>query len=263
MDRRPSNERLATMTYCVAITIDAGLVFASDSRTHAGVDQVSTYSKMHTFGCDGERQVVLLNSGNLATTQAVITQVRRDRDEKTAMNIDTARDMAELAEYVGSVSRAQGAKHGKAVARAGFSADATFIVGGQIGQESPQIFLVYPQGNFITTSGHTRFLQVGEAKYGKPILDRIIQPSTGLDEAALCALVSMDSTMRSNVTVGPPIEILCYVRDSLRLQRYRCLKEDDSYLMGIKRAWNEKIAQAFADLPALAWTSISSRAGCV
>lgn len=129
------------MTYCVAITVDAGFVFASDSRTHAGVDQVSPYSKMHTFGCDGDRQVVLLNSGNLATTQAVITQMRRDRDEKAAMNIDTA-------------------------------------------------------------------------------------------------------------------------RDSLRLQRYRCLKEDDSYLIEIKRAWNEKIAQAFAELPTLEWTSISSRARC-
>lgn len=250
------------MTYCVAITVDAGLVFASDSRTHAGVDQVSTYSKMHTFGCDGDRQVVLLNAGNLATTQAVLTQMRRDRDEKAAMNIDTVRDMAELAEYVGRINRIQSAKHGKAVARAGFSADATFIVGGQIGQELPQIFLVYPQGNFITTSGHTRFLQVGEAKYGKPILDRIIQPTTSLDEAALCAVVSMDSTMRSNVTVGPPIELLCYVRDSLRLERYRCLKEDDIYLMEIKRAWNEKIAQAFAELPSLEWASLASQVGC-
>lgn len=246
------------MTYCVAITVDAGLVFASDSRTHAGVDQVAAYSKMHTFGRDGDRQIVLLNAGNLATTQAVITQLRRDRDENASMNIDNARDMSELAEYVGSISRAQGAKHGKAVARAGFSADATFIVGGQIGQESPQLFLVYPQGNFITTSGHTRFLQVGEAKYGKPILDRIIQPFTSLDEAALCALVSMDSTMRSNVSVGPPIEILSYARDSLRLDRYRCLKEDDAYLAAIKRAWNEKIAQAFADLPTLDWTALSS-----
>lgn len=250
------------MTYCVAITVDAGLVFASDSRTHAGVDQVSTYSKMHTFGRDGDRQVVLLNAGNLATTQAVITRIRRDRDEQAAMNIEVVRDMAELAEYVGSINRAQGAKHGRAVARAGFSADATFLVGGQIGSEPPQIFLVYPQGNFITTSGHTRFLQIGEAKYGKPILDRIIQPSTGLDEAALCALVSMDSTMRSNVTVGPPIEILCYRRDSLRLQQYRCLQEDDSYLIEIRRAWNEKIAQAFAELPRPDWTSIASRMEC-
>ncbi|MGF1613609.1 MAG: peptidase [Gammaproteobacteria bacterium] len=250
------------MTYCLAITVNAGLVFASDSRTHAGVDQVATYSKMHTFGCDGERQVVLLNAGNLATTQAVVTRIRRDRDEKATMSIDTARDMADLAEYVGRISRAQGAKHGRAVARAGFSTDATFIVGGQIGQEPPQIFLVYPQGNFITTSGHTRFLQVGEAKYGKPILDRIIQPSTSLEEAALCALVSMDSTMRSNVTVGPPIEILCYVRDSLRLERYRCLKEDDPYLIDVRRAWNEKIAYAFAELPPLAWMSIASRVGC-
>jgi putative proteasome-type protease len=250
------------MTYCLAITVDEGLVFASDSRTHAGVDQVSTYGKMHTFGCDGDRQVVLLNAGNLATTQAVITQMRRDRDEKAAMNIDAARDMGEMAEYVGSLNRAQGAKHGRAVARAGFSADATFIVGGQIGQEPPQLFLVYPQGNFITTSGHTRFLQIGEAKYGKPILDRIIQPATSLDEAALCALVSVDSTMRSNVTVGPPIEILGYVRDSLRLERYRCLKEDDSYLIEIKRAWNEKIAQAFAELPTMEWASLSSQAGC-
>lgn len=250
------------MTYCLAITVDAGLVFASDSRTNAGVDQISTYSKMHTFGADGDRQIVLLSAGNLATTQAVITKLKRQREEGAQVHLGTVRDMAALAEYVGCVSRAQGAKHGKAVARAGFSADATFIVGGQIGQETPQIFLVYPQGNFITTSGHTRFLQIGEAKYGKPILDRIIQPSTSLDEAALCALVSMDSTTRSNVTVGPPFEMLCYERDSLRLDRYRCLSEDDPYLLEIKRAWNEKLAQAFAELPRLAWESVASRVEC-
>ena len=222
------------MTYCVAITIDQGLVFCSDSRTNAGADQVSTYGKMHTFGRDGERQIVLLSAGNLATTQAVLARLRRD---------------------IGQVLRRQDDKHGAAVARAGFSAEASFIIGGQIGSNPARLFLVYPQGNFITTSEQTPFLQIGETKYGRPLLDRIIRPTTSLDDAARAALVSMDSTIRSNVTVGPPVELLSYVCDSLILDSYLCLREDDDYLLEIKRAWNEKITQAFNELPAITWTA--------
>ena len=248
------------MTYCVAVTLHAGLVFASDSRTNAGVDQVSTYSKMHVFSGPG-RQFVLLSAGNLATTQAVLAQLRRDREGQGDGNLDSVRDMAEAAEYLGKVSRSQEDKHGEAVAKAGFSADATFIIGGQIEGETPQIYLVYPQGNYITTSQRTRFLQVGETKYGKAILDRIIRPDMSLEDAALCALVSVDSTMRSNAGVGPPVELLTYTPDSFRLGDYLCLAEDDPYLLTIKKSWNEKITQAFRELPRFTWGSIEAKCG--
>ena len=243
------------MTYCVAISLDAGLVFASDSRTNAGVDQVSTYSKMHLFPGPG-RQFVLLSAGNLATTQAVLAQLRRDRESESDDSLDSARDMAEAAEYLGRVSRSQEDKHSEAVAKAGFSADATFIIGGQIEREPPQIYLVYPQGNYITTSQRTRFLQVGETKYGKAILDRIVKPEMSLEDAALCALVSVDSTMRSNAGVGPPVELLTYKPDTFRPGEYLSLAEDDPYLLTIKKSWNAKITQAFRELPGLTWGSI-------
>jgi len=243
------------MTYCVAITVDSGLVFCSDSRTNAGADQVSTYGKMHAFGHDADRQIVLLSAGNLATTQAVMARLRRDIEAEAAASLMTVPDIEQAAEYLGEVVREQDDKHGAAVARAGFSAEASFIIGGQIGDNTPGLFLVYPQGNYITTSDQTPFLQIGETKYGRPLLDRVIRSGTSLDEAARAALVSMDSTIRSNVTVGPPVELLCYVRDSLELDSYLCLREDDAYLLEIKRAWNEKITQAFHELPPIAWTA--------
>lgn len=247
------------MTYCLAITVDQGLVFCSDSRTNAGADQVSTYGKMHTFSRDGERQIVLLSAGNLATTQAVLAQIRRDVEDKEAASLMTASGMEDAADYLGQVLRKQDDKHGAAVARAGFSAEASFIIGGQIGEQPASLFLVYPQGNFITTSEQTPFLQIGETKYGRPLLDRIVRPATSLDEAARAALVSMDSTIRSNVTVGPPVELLCYVTASLVLDSYLRLSEDDEYLLEIKRAWNEKITSAFNELPAITWIAPPNR----
>jgi putative proteasome-type protease len=238
------------MTYCLAITVDEGLVFCSDSRTNAGVDQVSTYSKMHSFGIDGERQFVLLSAGNLATTQSVVSQLRRDfENEEAEESLATVTDLTEAADYLGRVNREQQSKHIDAAEPAAFNPEATFILGGQIGDDPHEIFLVYPQGNHITTSVHTRFLQIGESKYGKPILDRIIAAETPLDDAARCALVSMDSTMRSNVTVGPPIELLIYETGTLKLNRYAILDSDAPYLRKLKEAWDAKIKEAFQDLP--------------
>jgi putative proteasome-type protease len=248
------------MTYCVAITVDDGLVLCSDSRTNAGVDQVSTYSKMHVFGTDGERQFVLLSAGNLATSQGVVSQVRRDFENAEAeQSLATVGDLTEAADYLGRVSREQQAKHVDPGEANAFNPEATFIMGGQIGTGTPEIFLIYPQGNYITTSEHTRFLQVGESKYGKPILDRIIAADTPLESAARCALVSMDSTMRSNVTVGPPIELLIYERDSLRLNRYAQLDSDSSYLRKLKEAWDQKIKEAFQELPTFSKKAFRSR----
>ena len=241
------------MTYCVAIAVESGLVFASDSRTNAGVDNVATYGKMHTFGVDGDRQFVILTSGNLATSQAVMAQMKLDIKNDEEVNLFTVTGVGEAADYLGRVLRGQQQKHAEAVAQAGFSPDATFIIGGQVGERSPKLYMVYPQGNYITTSVETPFLQIGEFKYGKAILDRIIRAETDLDEAARCALVSVDSTMRSNASVGPPIELLCYERDSLKLDRYLMLREDDAYLLEVKRSWNENIVKAFRALPHFRW----------
>lgn len=247
------------MTYCLAITVDDGLVFASDSRTNAGVDQLSTYSKQFHFENPGERAFVLLTAGNLATSQAVVAQMKQDIRHGESPSLFTVNSMGEAAEYLGSVLRGQQRKHAEAVVQAGFSAEATFIIGGQVGDRGPKMYLVYPQGNFITTSQQTPFLQIGEFKYGKAILDRIIRPATGLDEAARCALVSIDSTMRSNASVGPPVELLCYRRDSLRLEHYLNLGEDDPYLLEVKRAWNMRITEAFHALPHFQWSGLPQR----
>ena len=238
------------MTYCVAIKVGEGVVFASDSRTNAGVDQVSVYSKMHAFGDDGARTVVLLTSGNLATTQAVLRRLRTDQAEGRDRNLATARTMAEIAEYIGELSVGEQKKHKRHESEK-FSAEASFIVGGQIAGEPPQIFLVYPQGNYIRASAETPYLQIGETKYGKPILDRIISETLPLELAARCALVSMDSTLRSNATVGPPIELLSYVTDTVKLPPRLVFKEDSDYLRELRVVWQDALKRSFEQLPAV------------
>ena len=170
------------MTYCVAISLNAGLCFISDSRTNAGVDNVSTYSKMHIFGIDADRQIILLSAGNLATTQGVIAQIKKDIRQKAKTNVLNVQHLEDAADYIGEVSVAQQEKH----TGGGASYEARFIVGGQITGDKPRAYLVYPQGNHITTSSDTPFLQIGESKYGKPILDRILTPDSSLDTAVLC-----------------------------------------------------------------------------
>jgi putative proteasome-type protease len=238
------------MTYCVGISVDSGLVFASDSRTNAGSDQVSSYGKMHTLGIAGERQFVILTAGNLATSQAVVAQLRHEFKDDPECPLAHARYLNEVADYLGEVSRQRQKRYvDKDGPNAGFNPAATFILGGQIAGEPPGLHMIYPEGNHITTSAATPFLQIGEAKYGKPILDRIIERKTSLEDAARCALVSMDSTMKSNVTVGPPVELLLYQRDSLVLDRYRRLDEDDPYLRALRGSWAENIRHAIAALP--------------
>ena len=238
------------MTYCLAIRVDQGLVFASDSRTNAGADHVSTYSKMHTFEQPGMRAICLLSSGNLATTQAVLRQIRRDNERGVGRSLNSARDLAEAAEYVGSLSRAEQRKHESAVDEK-FSPEASFILGGQIAGRQHQLFLIYPEGNYISATLETPYLQIGELKYGKPILDRIVNEHISLEVAARCALVSMDSTMRSNATVGPPVEMIICPADSLRLGKRLVLREDNSYLRELRQAWQQGLEQAFERLPAL------------
>lgn len=245
------------MTYCLAIQVKDGLVFTSDSRTNAGVDHVSTYSKMHVFGREGDRQLVLLSAGNLATTQGVVAQLHRDVRAAADENIFTVGDINELGDYIGRISREQQTK----VTGGGATFEASFIVGGQIGNEPPAILRVYPEGNHICATDETPYLQIGESKYGKPILDRIIAPVTSLEQAALCALVSMDSTIRSNVTVGPPIELLLYHRDSLAPGNYLKLDNDSTYLRELKRSWEEGLRDAFHKLPPINLASTRDRTG--
>jgi putative proteasome-type protease len=240
------------MTYCVALAPDSGIVFISDSRTNAGVDDVSTYSKMYQFGIEGKRQFVILCSGNLATTQGVISKVKRDikkEAEKNLMNIESVRDAAD---YIGVISLEHQEKHSNA---GGANYEANFIIGGQVEVGKQSIFHVYPQGNNITTSKDTVYLQIGESKYGKPILDRIMRPDTSLETSALCGLVSMDSTMRSNLTVGPPIEVIVYEKDSFVINRRYRFEEDSDYLRELKRCWDENLKDAFSNLPPIAWSN--------
>ncbi len=240
------------MTYCLAINTDQGLVFCSDSRTNAGIDNVSTYSKMHTFVWLGERVFVLLSAGNLATTQAVVKKLKGDVPAGLVPNLLSANSMQEAADYLGIVSTQVQKTHASRDT-ANTSFEATFIFGGQIGNQPPEMFLVYPQGNYIHESREHPFLQIGEIKYGKPILDRVIKRDLDLERAARVALVSMNSTIRSNVTVGPPVELLIYPRDSLNEGRRLYLTEDDPLSKDISERWNQGLLQALENLPRFPW----------
>lgn len=238
------------MTYCLAIAAENGLVFASDSRTNAGIDMASTYSKMSSFGVPGRCQFTILTSGNLATSQAVIRRIKKDI--KTAgVNLYTFNYMPEVAEYIGDISKEEQEKS----ADDSINVEAHFVLGGQIIDRNPSLFMVYPQGNYITTSSDTTFLQIGESKYGKPILDRILKEQVTVETAATCALVSMDSTMRSNLTVGPPVELTMYEADSLEAGRYCKFEEDSEYFRQLNRNWDRQIKEAFRKLPPVAWSS--------
>lgn len=241
------------MTYCVATVAKDGIVFVSDSRTNAGVNNVSTYSKMYNFGIPGERQFVVMSSGNLATSQAVIAQIKRDIKNGADENLLNIENVIDAAEYVGNVSRAQQEKNATVGGTTNF--ESNFIIGGQVSGHQPACYMIYPQGNYITTSNDTPYLQIGESSYGKPILDRIITHNSSLETAAMCSLVSMDSTMRSNLTVGPPIELRIYDKDSFQPGRYYRFDEDSEYLRGLTKAWDKSLKEAFKSLPPVAWSS--------
>lgn len=239
------------MTYCLGIEIDQGLVFASDSRTHAGVDQISTYRKMHTFSRPGDRVYVLLSAGNLATTQSVTRRLQRAIDEDDpAGNLFSVEHTCEAANHVGRISKEiQNYHQGMQQQTADISVEASFIFGGQIAGQNPELYLIYPQGNFISVSMEQPYLQIGETKYGKPILDRVVTTSLSLEDAARCALVSIDSTMRSNLSVGPPIDLLVYKRDSLAIDCEMRLEANDHYLEQLRSEWNEGLRKVFNNLP--------------
>jgi putative proteasome-type protease len=238
------------MTYCIAVSVRDGLVLTSDSRTNAGIDNVSVHCKMHVIPTFNDRKIVLLSAGNLATTQVVIDRLKRDIKECALTNLNTVQYLAEAAEYLGQVSLDKQQRHAN-VGQSGFFPSATFLLAGQIAGEPHGAYLIYSEGNYITTSTQTPYLQIGENKYGKPVLDRFLKIDTSLDEAARCSLISMDSTMRSNASVGPPVDLLIYRKDSFALDEYYSFQEDDEYLVLMRRVWQEKLTESFAAMPAL------------
>lgn len=203
---------------------------------------------MHALRTASDRMIVLLSAGNLATTQAVLDQLDRDIAENAPTNLNNVQFLSEAAEYLGQVSLKKQHRHPNA-GQNSFNPTATFILAGQIGHTAHGAYLVYPEGNYITTSSHTPYLQIGEIKYGKPVLDRFLKNDTPLHEAGRCCLISMDSTMRSNVSVGPPVDLLFYSKDSFLLNEYYSFHEDDNYLIQLRRTWHEKLKESFATLP--------------
>ncbi len=242
------------MTYCVGVLLDQGMVFASDSRTNAGLDNVLTFCKMSVFERKGDRVVVMLSSGNLAGTQAVIS-ILKERSEAGdgSPNIWSARTMFDVVTCVSDAMRAVEQRDGPYLADSGISFNASLIVGGQLRGEPMRLFRTYAEGNFIEAGDDTPFLQTGEVKYGKAIIDRVITRTTPLADAAKCVLVSFDSTMRSNISVGMPIDLVCYERDALEVTMRRRFQHHDAYFDALSKAWSEGTREVFSRLPRLQW----------
>jgi putative proteasome-type protease len=239
------------MTYCVGILLTNGIVFASDSRTHAGVDNFATFCKMTVFERPGDRAIVLLSSGNLAGTQAVIS-VLRQRGEAQAdgvASIWSARTMFDVAVIVSDAVRDIESRDAKHLTSSVGRFNPSFIIGGQIKGEPLRLFRTFAEGNFIEASTDTPFFQTGEAKYGKPIIDRVITSATNLSDAMKCVLVSFDSTMRSNLSVGMPIDLACCERDSLKLNGRHRFDPGDAYFNSLSKAWSEGVRDVFRRLP--------------
>ena len=240
------------MTYCIAMRLDAGIVFLADSRTNAGVDQISTFRKMTVFENPGERVLVLLTAGNLAVTQAV-TQILSERVGPEHVSMWTATTMVEAVRIIGDAVREVHQRDAAALAEFGIDFNAKFILGGQIKGEGMRLFHVYSAGNFIEATQENLYFQIGEAKYGKPIIDRVIQPSTPLDEAAKCALISMDSTLKSNISVGLPLDLLVYEADTLRVTKFVHIDGSNQYMNMIRDTWGARLKQVFGEIPDPTW----------
>lgn len=235
------------MTYCLALRLQEGLVFLSDTRTNAGVDNVGTYRKQHVIIPDSRRLFVIESAGNLATTQEVLDRIRRDLDAPDVPeSLASVHYLFEAALYLGRLSRAVVAEHEASMT--GADATATFILGGQIEAEEPEILLVYPEGNYIRASDELPFLQIGETKYGKFLLELAATLDVDAETATKIALGSMMSTARANLSVGPPYDLAFYARDSFRVEQYR-IKPDSPVLAQLQATWEDQIRASFAELP--------------
>lgn len=240
------------MTYCVAIRLAQGLVFASDTRTNAGVDHVATFRKMRVFEKPGQARMVLLSSGNLATSQSVASLLELScRHHEPARNLLQVASLYDAAAMVGATLREVVARDAEPASSIDFSSH--FLLGGQVEGEAMRLFHIYPQGNFIEASRDTPYFQIGEAKYGKPILDRVLDYDTPLAQAIQCALISLDSTMRSNLSVGAPIDLVWLRPDDATPLAPVRLAEKDPYFSVLRQAWSKGLREVFATLPAPDW----------
>ncbi len=241
------------MTYCLGILNRFGIVMGADSRTNAGVDYISAYRKMFDFSVPGERVILICTSGNLSIAQGVIAQLKRDIKHHEATNLHTLSSLYDIAYYIGEKSRLIQERDRTWLERDKIDYHCSFLLGGQIQGEDHQLYLVYTQGNFIQATKETPFLQIGETKYGKPILDRTIKSDLSLSAMAKCALLSIDSTMKSNISVGPPIHLAMYEVDSLVIRHKLELRLGDPYLAKIRTLWEESVRQAFEAMPNIEW----------
>ena len=242
------------MTYCIGVMLDKGMIFASDSRTNAGMDNIAKFCKMTVFERRGDRVIVLLSSGNLAGTQAVIGVLnQRCAAGDASPNLWNAQTMFDVAMLVADAMRDIERRDGEYLQENEVGFNASFIVGGQVNGEAPRLFRIYSEGNFIEAGIDTPYFQTGETKYGKPIVDRVNTRFTPLADAAKCVLVSFDSTMRSNLSVGMPIDLICYERDSLEVQWRRRFDDGDAYFTALSQEWSEGTRQVFRKLPELRW----------
>ncbi len=242
------------MTYCVAMSLDAGMIFASDSRTNAGVDQIARFSKMRVFAREGHRVIVTLSSGNLSITQNALSLLeQRARGGDGGPHLWNASSMFDVARLIGDVLREVKTRDGPYLQQNNIDSHANFIVGGQVRGEPPRLFEVYSEGNFIEATPDTCYFQIGESKYGKPVIDRVVTRSTGLLEATKCTIVSFDSTMRSNISVGLPIDLVIYQTDALAIKLQRRIDESDPYFQMIHSQWGEGLRRVFAQLPNPDW----------
>lgn len=245
------------MTYCVAVKTRAGLVFLSDSRTNAGLDQISTFRKMIVYENAGDRFMTLLSAGNLSISQSVreVLQIEKlvEPGQDEPLTIWNAKSMFDATRVLGAAVRRVYERDAAALHATGVEFNVSMIFGGQIGGEGMRLFQVYSPGNFIEATDETPYFQIGESKYGKPVLDRVITPDTPLDEAAKCALVSMDSTLKSNLSVGLPLDMVVYTAGSLQTDRILCIDEHNPYFQMLRSSWGDKLRQMFDSIEDPMW----------
>lgn len=241
------------MTYCVALKLNDGLVFASDSRTNAGVDQIANFKKMRHFINVGDRVIVILSSGNLSITQSAVNLFEQRGNSAATPNLWNSESLYDITALLGECLRDVRERESPFLLQNNVEIGTTFILGGQIRGEAPRLFLIYAEGNFIEATEEPSFFQIGETKYGKPIIDRVIEAKTSLRDAVKCVLVSFDSTMRSNISVGMPIDLACYTLDSLSLPHQYSLASGDPYFTQISQSWSEGLRGVFVALPEPDW----------
>lgn len=248
------------MTYCVGMALESGIIFASDSRTNAGVDHISTFRKMFMFEKPKERVFVLLTAGNLAMTQAILHHLRYQINQTdnpqapSGESLFTASTMFEAASLVGKTVRHVHNLEADALRKHGIESHMSLLFGGQIKGEQPRLYHIYNAGNFIEATPETPYFQIGESKYGKPILDRVVNYKTTMEDATKCALISFDSTIKSNISVSMPIDLLCYEKDSLSIAKYRRIVATDPYFSTLRQGWSDGLREVFAHMPNLDWS---------